>query len=169
MFSYRHPERSRGIFLALRSLSHWRCQRNDALVLRISAFSHPSFIGLQRRFLASLEMTIQESHQSLILSHQSVVPGYSPLLSNFWRYPFPVSSSRAQPRDLSCTAVTVTLALAGKRRLGASYSAFSHPSFIRLQGRFLASLEMTIRESDVSQSPSHQSLIPGYSSLLSNL
>ena len=149
MFSYRHPERSRGIFLALQSLSHWRCQRNDALVLRISAFSHPSFIGLQRRFLASLEMTIQESHQSLILSHQSVVPGYSPLLSNFWRYPFPVSSSRAQPRDLSCTAVTVTLALPGKRRLGASYSAFSHPSFIRLQGRFLASLEMMIRESDV--------------------
>ena len=128
------------------------------MVLRISAFSHPSFIGLQRRFLASLEMTIKESHQSLILSHQSVVPRYSPLLSNFWRYPFPVSSSRAQPRDLSCTAVTVTLALPGKRRLGASYSAFSHPSFIALQRRFLASLEMTIRESDVSQSPSHQSL-----------
>ena len=96
IFSYRHPERSRGIFLVLRSLSYWRCQGNDALVLRISAFSHPSFIALQRRFLASLEMTIQESHQSLI-------PGYSPLLSNFWRYPFPVSSSRAQPRDLSCT------------------------------------------------------------------
>ena len=120
MFSYRHPERSRRIFRALRSLSHWRCQRNDALMLRISAFSHPSFIALQRRFLASLEMTIQESHQSVVL-------GYSPLLSNFWRYPFPVSSSRAQPRDLSCTAVTVTLALAGKRRLGASYFCFLAP------------------------------------------
>ena len=131
------------------------------MVLRISAFSHPSFIGLQRRFLASLEMTIKESHQSLILSHQSVVPRYSPLLSNFWRYPFPVSSSRAQPRDISCTAVTVTLALAEKRRLGASYSAFSHPSFIRLQRRFLALLEMTIQES-------HQSLVPGYSPLLSH-
>ena len=117
MFSYRHPERSRGIFLALRSLSHWHCQGNDALVLRISAFSHPSFIALQRRFLASLEMTIQESHQSL-------VPDYSPLLSNFWRYPFPVSSSKAQPRDLSCTAVTVRLALPGKRRLDASYFCF---------------------------------------------
>ena len=34
---------------------------------------------------------------------------------------------------------------------------FTHASFIGLQGRFLASLEMTIRESDVSQSPS---LIP---------
>ncbi len=122
--SYRHFERSREIFLALRSLSHWHWQGNDALVLRISAFSHPSFIGLQRRFLASLEMTIQESHQSL-------VPGYSPLLSNFWRYPFPVSSSRAQPRDLSCTAVTVTLALAGKRRLVASYFCFLTPIIYR--------------------------------------
>ena len=33
----------------------------DALVLRISAFTHPSLIGLQGRFLASLEMTIRES------------------------------------------------------------------------------------------------------------
>ena len=129
--SYRHFERSREIFLALRSLSHWHRQGNDALVLRISAFLRPSFIGLQRRFLASLEMTIQESHQSLILSHQSVVPDYSPLLSNFWRYPFPVSSSKAQPRDLSCTAVTVTLALAGKRRLRASYFCFLTPIIYR--------------------------------------
>ena len=34
-FPYRHPKRSRGIFLALRSLSHWHWQGNDALVLRI--------------------------------------------------------------------------------------------------------------------------------------
>lgn len=33
----------------------------DALVLRISAFTHPSLIGLQGIFLASLEMTIRES------------------------------------------------------------------------------------------------------------
>ncbi len=33
----------------------------DALVLRISAFTHPSLIGLQGGFLASLEMTIRES------------------------------------------------------------------------------------------------------------
>ena len=55
--------------------------------------------------------------QSLILSHSS-------LLSNFWGYPFPVSSSRAQPRDLSCTAVSITQAQAGKRRLGATYFCF---------------------------------------------
>ena len=33
----------------------------DALLLRISAFTQASFIGLQERFLASLEMTIRES------------------------------------------------------------------------------------------------------------
>ena len=60
----RHPERSRGIFLALRSVSHKHRQENDALVLHISAFTHPSFSGLQERFLASLEMTIRESDVS---------------------------------------------------------------------------------------------------------
>ena len=60
-FPYRHPERSRGIFLALRSVSHRHWQGNDDLALRISAFTHALFIGLQRRFLASLEMTIRES------------------------------------------------------------------------------------------------------------
>ena len=36
----------------LRSVSHRHWQGNDALVLRISAFTHASFIGLQERFLA---------------------------------------------------------------------------------------------------------------------
>ena len=43
----------------------------DALLLHISAFTHASFIGLQERFLASLEMTIRESLVSP--SHQSLV------------------------------------------------------------------------------------------------
>ena len=60
----RHPERSRGIFLALRSVSHRHWQGNGVLVPRISAFTHASFIGLQGRFLASLEMTIRESDVS---------------------------------------------------------------------------------------------------------
>ena len=60
----RHRKRSRGIFLALRSVSHKHRYGNDALVLRISAFTHPSFSGLQERFLASLEMTIRESDVS---------------------------------------------------------------------------------------------------------
>ena len=61
---YRHPERSRGIFLALRSVSHKHRYGNDALVQRISAFTHLSFSVKQERFLASLEMTIRESDVS---------------------------------------------------------------------------------------------------------
>ena len=60
LFPHRHPERSRGIFLALRLVSHRHWQGNDDLALRISAFTHALFIGLQGRFLASLEMTIRE-------------------------------------------------------------------------------------------------------------
>ena len=59
---HRHRKRYRGIFIALRSVSHRNWQETDALVLRISAFTHASFIGLQGRFLAPLEMTIRESH-----------------------------------------------------------------------------------------------------------
>ena len=62
--AHRHLERSREIFLALRSVSHKYRYGNDALVLRISAFTHPSFSDLQERFLASLEMTIRESDVS---------------------------------------------------------------------------------------------------------
>ena len=46
------PSTAEGSFLALLSVSHRHGQGNDALVLRISAFAHPSFLGLQRRFLA---------------------------------------------------------------------------------------------------------------------
>ena len=68
----RHRKRSRGSFFALRSVLHKNWQGNDALVLRISAFTHASFIGLQERFLASLEMTIRESEifQSLVTGHK---------------------------------------------------------------------------------------------------
>ena len=69
----RHRKRSRGSFFALRSVLHKNWQGNDALVLRISAFTHVSFIGLQERFLTSLEMTIRESEvfQSPVTNHQS--------------------------------------------------------------------------------------------------
>ena len=60
-FPHRHRKHSRGIFLALRLVSHRHWQENDDLALRISAFTHALFIGLQGRFLASLEMTIRES------------------------------------------------------------------------------------------------------------
>ena len=69
----RHRKRSQGSFFALQSVSHKNWQGTDALVLRISAFTHASFIGLQERFLASLEMTIRESEvfQSPVTSQQS--------------------------------------------------------------------------------------------------
>ena len=46
-FSYRHPERSRGIFLALRSVSHRHCRKATPW-----CYTHPLFIGLHGRFLA---------------------------------------------------------------------------------------------------------------------
>ena len=52
-----------------RSVSHKHRQENDALVLRISAFKHSSFSGLQERFLASLEMTIRKSSSLLVSRH----------------------------------------------------------------------------------------------------
>ena len=82
LFLYRHPERSRGIFLALRSVSHRHWQGNDVLVHRISAFTHASFIGLQGRFLGNAfnddtrryERLLVTSHQSLATSHKLPVP-----------------------------------------------------------------------------------------------
>ena len=43
----------------------------------------------------------------------------------------PASSSRAQPRDLSCTAAICTHAPSLKRHLGASFFAFPSPTFYR--------------------------------------
>ena len=43
----------------------------------------------------------------------------------------PASSSRAQPRDLSCTAAICTHAPSLKRRLGASFFAFPSPTVYR--------------------------------------
>ena len=48
---YRHPERSRGIFIALPPYAHMRPHSNDTLVLPFSPFPHPRFTGLQERSL----------------------------------------------------------------------------------------------------------------------
>ena len=85
LFLYRHPERSRGIFLA----------EGDNVVCVIAEKGKPFAKGarksrVQGRFLASLEMTVWEngfvsrSVQRICL--ESAIP---------------VSSSRAKPRDLS--------------------------------------------------------------------
>ena len=89
LFLYRHPERSRGIFLA----------GGDNVVCVIVENRKPFAKGarksrVQGRFLAALEMTaggnefISRSVQRICL--ESVIP---------------VSSSRAKPRDLSCIPV----------------------------------------------------------------
>ena len=86
LFLYRHPERSRGIFLAGR----------DNVVCLIVEKGNPSAKGarkrgVQGRFFAALEMTgwgngfISRSVQRICL--ESAIP---------------VSSSRAKSRDLSC-------------------------------------------------------------------
>ena len=43
----RHPERSRGIFIALPPYAHMRPHSNDTLVLPFSPFPHPQFTALQ--------------------------------------------------------------------------------------------------------------------------
>ena len=86
LFLYRHPERSRGIFLA----------EGDNVVCVIAEKGKPFAKGarksrVQGRFLAALEMTVWEngfisrSVQRICL--ESAIP---------------VSSSRAKSRDLSC-------------------------------------------------------------------
>ena len=86
LFLYRHPERSRGIFLA----------EGDNVVCVIAENGKPLAKGarndgVQGRFLAALEMTvwgngfISRSVQRICL--ESAIP---------------VSSSRAKSRDLSC-------------------------------------------------------------------
>ncbi len=48
---HRHPERSRGIFIALPPYVQMRPHSNDTLVLPFSPFPHPRFTGLQEGFL----------------------------------------------------------------------------------------------------------------------
>ena len=48
---HRHPERSRGIFIALPPYAHMHPHSNDTLVLPFSPFHHPRFTGLQERSL----------------------------------------------------------------------------------------------------------------------
>ena len=48
---HRHPERSRGIFIALPPYAHMRPHSNDTLVLPFSPFPHPRFTALQEGFL----------------------------------------------------------------------------------------------------------------------
>ena len=156
-FPYRHRKRSRGIFLALRSVSHRHWQGNDALVLRISAFAHPSFIGLQRRFLACARN--DDTRESLvppaplIPSHKSLAT--NPCFQTFGDIPFPYRH-RKRSRGIFLALRSVSHRhWQGNDALVLRISAFAHPSFIGLQRRFLA----CARNDDTRESlvTSHQS------------
>ena len=123
----------------------------------LSPFSHSRFTGLQK---GSLHFGPHDTQERRIVSHRlsyHVCPicpcgapsprgeGYDtriPSSKKTARHPCepirsPASSSRAQPRDLSCAAVSIPHVLAGKRRLAAAFSHLKHTSLIGLQGRFL--------------------------------
>ena len=63
---YRHPERSRGIFIALPPYAHMRPHSNDTLVLPFSPFPHPRFTGLQK---GSLHFGPHDTQERRIVSH----------------------------------------------------------------------------------------------------
>ena len=86
LFLYRHPERSRGIFLA----------GGDNVVCVIAENGNPSAKGARRsrvqgRFLAALEMTVW-GNGFISRSAQRIC----------WENATSATSSRAKSRDLSC-------------------------------------------------------------------
>ena len=90
LFLYRHPERSRGIFLA-----HWY-----SAVCVIAGKGNPSVKGARRsgvqgRFLAALEMTVWGEMGLFYVAYNGYV----------WKALFLATSSRAKSRDLSCIPV----------------------------------------------------------------
>ena len=64
---YRHFERSREIFIAVRESVRMRHSINDALTLRFSVISHLLFIGVQERSLGYARD--DDAEESLIPSH----------------------------------------------------------------------------------------------------
>ena len=123
LFLYRHPDRSGGIFLA-----HWY-----SAVCVIAGKGNPSVKGarsnrVQGRFLAALEMTvwgngfISRSVQRICL--ESAIP---------------VSSSRAKPSIFLAHWYSAVCVIAEK---GKPFAKEARKS--RVQGRFLAALEMTV-------------------------
>ena len=139
-FSYRHPERSRWIFLALRSVSHRHCRKATPW-----CYTHPLFVGLHGRFLAcarndntgadvSKSPSLSVSAQSPVTKHSSLlILSHSYFLSNFWGSH---SSYRHPERSRG-----IFLALRSvSHRHGTETTPWccTHPLFIGLHGRFLA-------------------------------
>ena len=84
-----HPERSRGIFLAYRYSAVCETAEKGKPFAKGARKR-----GVQGRFLAALEMTVEENG---FISHS--------VQRICWENATPVTSSRAKSRDLSCTPV----------------------------------------------------------------
>ena len=67
LLSYRHPERSRGIFVARPPYAHMPPHSNDTLVLPFSPFPHPRFTALQE---GSLYFGPQDTQERRIVSYR---------------------------------------------------------------------------------------------------
>ena len=101
----------------------------------VSSLSHSlRFTGVQGRFLASLEMTIRGQPSTGRDESQCEIAR------------LPVSSSRAESRDLN---VIAAFCMDEEAQKSFFVSSLSHSlRFTGVQGRFFASLEMTIRRND---------------------
>ena len=108
-----HPERSRGIFLALRSVSHRHYRKATPWCC-----THPLFIGLHGRFLACARNDDTGVRCLLVTSHKSLAirPCFQIFGAAISRIVIP---SAAEGSFLHCGQYHI--ALAGKRRLGATY------------------------------------------------
>ena len=81
LLSYHHPERSRGIFIALPPYAHMRPRSNDTLVLPFSPFPRSRFTALQE---GSLYFDPHDTQERRIISH--------PFHTASWIHPAPLAS-----------------------------------------------------------------------------
>ena len=134
-FSYRHPERSRGIFIALRSVSHRHCRETTPW-----CHTHPLFIGLQGRFLACARNDDTGVRGLLVTSHKSLAirPCFQIFGVAISRIVIP---SAAEGSLLHCGQYHI--GTAGKQRLGATHIL----CLSVCMEDFSLTLEMTMRES----------------------
>ena len=162
VLSYRHPERSRGIFFVVAVLCTYEvmiksprcfgCSSSDALRLAV----------VQGRFLALLEMTIRGESGILVsqpspLGKGGTAPAVDRVLSLTAHLrcfsllffmplgPYPARFARSLPHwgkayDTGSAFLSFVF-----MPPGAFASCYPTVPFSRVQGRFLASLEMTIR------------------------
>ena len=136
-FSYRHPERSREIFLALRSVSHRHCREATPW-----CYTHPLFIGLHGRFLACARNDDTGVRGLLVTSHKSLAirPCFQIFGVAISRIVIP---SAAEGSFLHCGQYHI--GTAGKRRLDATHIL----CLSVCMEDFSLTLEMTMRESEV--------------------